>query len=712
MRQHLLSALRAIAPFIYRAFPMVRNLRYRVADGPYGRFLARPYKLKRPRSDPQDLHRVISEEEMNAVSGVLAFPSVDGAEVSVIIPVYNQVLYTLTCLRSLASHASKHAFEVIIIDDGSSDRTAELLPIVENLNYIRNVKNLGFLRSCNRAAERAQGKRLVFLNNDVNLFPDWLDALVETFEQHDKVGIVGSKLIFGDCTLQEAGGIIWADGTGANYGRGGHPDDPRYNFVRDVDYVSGASLMIDRALFERLGGFDERYIPAYYEDTDLCFRVREAGCRVIYQPRSVLIHYEGATSGRSEDEGVKRHQAVNRMVFADRWKDVLQRHGQPGQNIDVAADRRSRDHVLVIDHRTPMPDQDSGSVDMINILRILVEERLRVHFFALYDHRYADAYTKALQDLGVECADPAFNPTLRSYVELLKRSISQVIISRETVASRILRDIQTWLPDARILFHTVDLHFLRQRRVADLSGSAAARQRADLIERSELELIGLADATIVISEFEKALLEGKGFRNIHLLPLIREIPGAGPADFAEREGVLFFGGFEHMPNVDAVDFLLSAIWPAVRGLRSDAGASPIPLIIAGSNMPTRLLASGAKDVFPIGYVEDPAALFNSVRYSVAPLRYGAGLKGKVASSMAHGVPAICTNLALEGFPAGGSAGVFFKAEDADDLAKLISDLYDNVAVWNIAAQRSVAYADRHFSIEAARKKLKSIMRQS
>ncbi len=274
--------------------------------------------------------------------------------VSIIIPVFNHIDVTLRCLESLATAwFDSLSVEMIVVDDCSSDATARSLEAIPGIEFIRNATNHGFLLSCNRAINVSRGKYVCFLNNDTEVTCAWLDELVLTAETDRSIGAVGSKLVYPDGRLQEAGGILWSDGVGWNYGRHDDPAELRYNDAREVDYCSGAALMVRVDLLERLGGgFDTRYVPAYYEDADLCMGIRSIGYRVVYQPRSVVIHYEGVTSGASTLSGIKRFQVINASKFLAKWHDVLRDHHLQNDpnNVPRAAQRLGR-QIGHSDHR-------------------------------------------------------------------------------------------------------------------------------------------------------------------------------------------------------------------------------------------------------------------------------------------------------------------------------------------------------------------------
>ena len=646
---------------------------------------------------PAAVHVDVSRD----LSGI-AFAHHDAPRASVVIPAYNHLDHTITCLRSLAEHAPALAMEVIVVDDCGQDETAELLPAVPGLVFHRNAENLGFIGACNAGASLARGEFVVFLNNDTAVRAGWLDALVETFDRHRDVGLVGAKLIYPDGRLQEAGGIVFADGSGWNYGRFDDPGAPAYNYVREVDYCSGAAICLPRALFDELGGFDPLYAPAYYEDTDLAMKVHAKGLRVLYQPRSEVIHFEGISSGTDTSSGIKRYQVVNQEKFLDRWRETLAGHAKPGTDIRIAREHRCRRRVLVIDATTPQPDQDSGSVRLVNLLRILQQDGAAVTFFA--DNRAWDgAYSEALQQLGMEVL---WHPHLDDPLAWLRehgRSLDMVIVSRHYVLNLYMDVLRRYAPAAKVVFDTVDLHYLREQREAELAGREDMRRTAAETRRRELDLIRRADITLVVSPVEQELLarEAPGAR-VDVLSNVHEVVGCR-RPFDERRDIMFVGGFQHPPNVDAVEWFCGAIWPIVH-----ASEPELRFHIIGSKMPDALRRLADQEgVVVHGFVPDIEPYLDGSRLAVAPLRYGAGVKGKVNMSMAYGQPVIATPIAVEGMflQAGEEALV---AESAEDFADALLRAYRDPELWQQLSAAGLANVERHFSFDAARRAVRHL----
>ncbi|HWX87480.1 MAG TPA: glycosyltransferase, partial [Solirubrobacteraceae bacterium] len=619
-----------------------------------GKALVKRPKLTSASVEPEeDLEIGSSAAEGDMDVEIISLPEYENPKVSLIIPLYAHAELTRACLSSIVDHTTNPSYEVILINDAADEETKRLLDNVRGATIIHNKENLGYIRSMNKGVSVARGKWLVLFNNDTEVTYGWLSAMLACAESADDVGVVTPKYIYPDGSLNEAGGIVWRDGTGANYGRGDAPDLFQYEYRRETDYGSAAALMVKTELWRATGGFDERYLPMYYEDTDLCFEARERGLRVLYEPEAVVVHIEGATAGNDAESSHKRHQEENRPKFVAKWRHRLESEQlRPAPtNLRVAASRQRGLHVLVIDFRVPTWNHDSGSLRMLSIVQALIGMGARV---TLMPDNFTplQPYTRALQRMGVEVLYGALD--VNAELATIGPKLSLAILSRPHVASRWLDTVREFAPSAIVAYDTVDLHWLRETRrsrsESAFVGAPATNgsfnsigPKAEALRQIELAMIRATDTTLVVSASEQSQVERDApGANVLVVPNVHTIePFVSPPE--DRSGILFVGGFEHPPNAGAARRLVKEVMPAVWRELGD-----VHVTIVGPDPPPEVQALAAPLVDVTGWIEDLKPLLDNARLMVAPLRYGAGLKGKVTQALAVGLPVVTTPIGAEG----------------------------------------------------------------
>jgi GT2 family glycosyltransferase/glycosyltransferase involved in cell wall biosynthesis len=619
----------------------------------------------------------------------------DGREpvCSVVIPVYGKAAHTFGCLAALYSNPQSTPFEVIVVDNGSNDWTCDVLRIYEgHLRVIRNFENKGFAVACNQGAGAALGEFVVFLNNDTRVTGAWLDSLAETAKRIGDAGAIGGMLIYPDGSVQEAGGMVWRDGSASNYGNGGDPDDPKYGYMREVDYCSAACLLVRSGLFNDVGGFDTAYSPAYYEDTDLCFKIRSAGKKVVYQPGCRIIHYEGATSGNDDTSGLKSYQRTNRGKFASKWNEALDELPKRSRSgADKNANRMGGPEVLFIDLQVPRRDRDSGSLRTYQMMRLLLESGCRVAVMLRRNDVY-DGYCKELGVAGVRVV-----PEGEVWKELAAGRFAMTVIARELTASLYLGKVKRLAPGIPVVFDTVDLRYVREKRHAELAGGLLAGLAARLVKRREVSIAKRCDLTVTVSEEERNLLlsEAPSINSV-VISNIHSPTGVRP-DTGKRDSVMFIGSYRHLPNVDSAVYLANEIMPRVRRMLE----SDVRLVVVGTDPPEDVRRLSAADVEVTGYVPDVSKCYETARVLAAPLRFGAGVKGKIGEALSYGVPVVTTKVGAEGMGLEHNVNAMV-TDDPDEFAEQIARLFREDALWYRLALNGQEHILNRFGPSAAR----------
>ena len=651
---------------------------------------------------PQDLS--IEKVETNSAHyKPIKLPHFEHPMVSIIIPVFNQFAFTYQCIKSIVKNTKGVSYEIIIADDCSDDETTEAKKYFNNIRTVRTTHNVRFLLNVNNASKHAKGKYILFLNNDTQPQRNWLKPMVDLMESSDDVGIVGSKLLYPDGTLQEAGGVWFQNGNAWNYGNGQNPNMPEYNYVKEADYVSGASLMIRTDLWKEIGGFDERYVPAYCEDADLAFEVRKKGFKVLYQPKSAVVHFEGKSNGTDIHSGIKQYQIQNMKKLREKWSDAFQELAADEDEVFLGRDRSvNKKTILFIDHYVPHIDKDAGSKSTFSYVKMLVEKGYNVKFLGdnFYKH---EPYTDILEQMGVEVLYG--NWYVEHFWEWMDKNhgfIDIVFAQRPHITIKYIDRLRAY-GDMKILYYGHDLHFLRMQREYQLTKDESMLQQIEEQKETELYIMKRSDVVYYPSCVETEMIRTMDSDiEAKTLPLYvyDQIPDRTIDNFDVRKGILFVGGFGHPPNADAVKWFIKEIYPIVRKTQD------IPFYVIGANPPEEIKELDGNGAHILGFVteEELQNKYSECRLVVIPLRYGAGVKGKMLEALYYGCPVITTSVGAEGVE--DIETVVEIADDEKIFAEKILSMYDDTELLSRKASGTVDFIRRQFSEEAVWDKVK------
>lgn len=605
------------------------------------------------------------------------------------------------CIDSIkANTAVPH--RICVVDQGTTDGTAGYLAgLGDGIDVITSPENLGFVLGNNRVMERYPDRDIVLLNDDTIVKRNWLRALRACAYEGAHTGIVGAKLVYPDGRLQEAGGEIFRDGSGRNIGKNDDSDRYIYNVRKDVDYCSGACLYIKREVLDKVGYLDPIFSPAYWEDTDLCFRARKAGYRVVYEPAAEVIHFEGTTAGSPNRKSLSQQlQARNKPRFMARWGEELKRHRR---NVFEIRNGSGKDKILIVMPFLPMYDRAAGEKRWFHTLKIL-RDHFDIAFLArngLGQVKYVNALEEMgitvfhtdqsrLKQMGINAAGPVW---IDFPLLLQSNDFKAVIVGFYHMAHQYWRDIRTYSPESLFIIDSFDVSYVRQRRKADLSGDPSEIWQALETKRLELSMYRKADMVLTVTEQDRQrlLADAPDLRigistDVH--PIIDDVIAT------ERSDVVFVGNYNHDPNVDAVLYFVDSIWPRIKERLPEAR-----FYIVGNAPTTEIEALASDDVTVTGFVPEVTPYLLRSKVFAVPLRYGAGLKGKIGEALASGIPIVTTTVGAEGM------GLIHRknamlADDPDEFARCVAEVYTDPDLWQQLAQDGKEHARCNYSYEA------------
>jgi len=662
-----------VLPALYEMYKVVRRDGANSARWWFMRLYYELY-LVRPQDSPQVIGTPLNMDRKDAFKilfdeQAIYFHYVDEPKVSIIIPVYRGLSDLLNCLCSLVtSIKTEPPFEVILVDDCPEDPVLCAIPDSGGLVKLANEKNLGFLLSCNRGATVARGQYLCFLNSDTIVLRGWLRSLLEAVEETPGAAIAGGMILNPDGSIQDAGWCILRDGWGYPIGRGGNPRNGAYTYRRKVDCVTGACFFVSKKIFQELGGFDPLYAPAFYEEFDFAFRARMNGIKVVYEPRCRIVHLGSVSYGIEKRDQLSTR---NHAKFVKRFSDILRK-----QPLDTSDEFKLREFdnkpvLLVVDISVPHPDRHAGDVTMSSYLRLFAEAGWHV-IFAPFDGQADDSVAEDFEKQGIELIRSPW--TIEGWLAENGRHVDYVWLSRPDIAESLIGTVKAHT-FARIVYYTHDLHHLRLEREAKIQGNdAKLLAEAKRVFQQEYRVFSQVDhimsPSVSESEVIKNLVLDKPVTTI--LPYFyepNEITARDETHFAECSDVVFIGGFPHKPNVDAVLFMVREVMPIVW-----QSIPEVRLVVVGYAPPPEIRALEGPRIVVTGQVPDVKPFLNRARVFLAPMRFGAGVKGKIIQALQHGVPVVTTPIGIEGtgIKPGQEALV---AEDAQSLAEAVISLF-------------------------------------
>lgn len=638
----------------------------------------------------------------------IEIPQFERPEISVILVLYNRAELTLQCLLSLL-RSNTGPFEVVIVDNASTDETKFLLKRIKGARVIHNPTNLHYLLACNQAAREARGEYLLLLNNDTQVLAGSIPSALDTLRSAEDIGAVGGKIILPDGTLQEAGSIVWRDGSCLGYGRGDSPSASAYMFRRDVDYCSAAFLLTRRELFVEGGGFDEDFAPAYYEETDYCARLWERGLRVVYDPNAIVLHYEFASSGSQHD--AIQLQAKHQKVFGHKHRDWLAaKHVSAPSNVLAAraALPAGGRRILFMDDRVPHVTIGSGFPRSNRILSELVRMKYFVTLFPLNfpQEEWASVYQDVPREVEVMLEYGL--PRLEEFLKERGRYYDYIFVSRpHNMASlkSLLSRNPHLCPEAKIIYDAEALFSLREVGQMRVEGKRPSAEQERRLVSEELSLAEDCYCVISVSENESREFTQHGFERVHTLGHSISVSPT-PGGFDDRADILFVGAMYSptSPNGDSMIWFAEKVFPLIK---KRLGAD-LKLHVAGSICLELKSRFGGDSIQVLGKVEDLTGLYNRSRLFIAPTRYSAGIPHKVHEAAAHGLPVVATPLI--GRQLGWEHGEeLLLANDAETFAAACVRLYRDQQLWERLRRNALRRVETDCSPAEFAKRLRAII---
>lgn len=628
----------------------------------------------------------------------ITFPKNKKPKLSIILVFYNRAELSLACLNSILEYADVD-YEIIIYNNNSTDYTDQLLERIHNVKIINSKTNVGFLRACNIAAKEAKGEYILLLNNDAVIHQYAFSNALKVFEEEENVGAVGGKIILLDGSLQEAGSIIWNDGSCQGYGRGRNPNDPEFGFRREVDYCSGALLFIKTEYWENLEGFDPLFEPAYYEESDLCLRLRLLGLKTYYEPTSIITHFEFGSSEKSEHAITL--QKTNRVKFIEKHQNVIwkffPRHHRHVESARYGNMNRSK-KVLFLEDRVPHEDLGSGFPRANMIVNGLIELGYEVTIYPINFHDFGDEpWSMIYRDIDPKIEilydDNRFSHVhIDQFFQSKHDNYEFIWVSRPHNMNFIndhYPNIKSNITNGCIIYDAEAL--FTSRDIAKNKALNQNRPEQDLEREMQLELTypKYSSKIVTVNNNEKQYFIDAGYTDVHVLNVAYDITPT-PNVYEERSDILFVGNLDYndAPNADSVLWFFEHCWETIK-----QQIPGIKLHLVGSKESDKInaLSQQDEDVIIHGKVPDVTEMFDSCRVFIAPTRFAAGSPAKLFQTFSMGLPCVITPLLHSQMCLKEDEHYLVGNVEAEHFTNQVLRLYKEKSLWTNIRENALDY---------------------
>ncbi|MGH8888782.1 MAG: glycosyltransferase [Acidothermaceae bacterium] len=643
----------------------------------------------------------------------LVLPTSDQPRVSILILTRHDPAMLRACLASIAGGGpgGHLAYEIVLVLNGADAGVVDFATReLDGVRVLRSDVNLGFGGGMNRAARHARGELLLLLNDDVEVEPGWLEPLVETLDAHPQAAAVGSRSLFTDGRVQEAGSVLFSDGSTAPVGRGLPAGTAKWSFVRKVDYCSANSLLVRRSAFDEIGGFDSRYFPAYYEDTDLSLALRAAGHSILYDGRSRIRHLESQSTTTHF-----KHFLFRRNVekLREKWPAELAKQlprpagGGPDGPVPetmlpaIARARGDLSRVLVVDDMLPIRSLGAGFVLTHNLA---AEAGLDHCALSVYATKHPGADPLSVAGLGYDVLDGDLETILRDP----KQRFDAVVLCRPDNFEAVSAAVRKHQPQAAVIYVAEALfgvRFEREAELADADGpsrrGSALRKDAEKSWRIETRAVREADRVVAVSPEECSKLRGiDGAKPVDLVFPLQSDLALTADDPGARDGILYTSSWtaqdETTPNADGMRWFCADVLPNITGI--------LPwtkLRATGSNPPASVRRLAGAHVELTGFVPDLRDVYERARVVVVPLRFGAGVKNKTVEALQYGVPVVTTTIGAEGIEIPDALAPLIVTDDPAEFATAVLTLLTDGHEWR-ARRRDIESLRQHWEANPGR----------